>query len=70
MPKAEEFNNYGFGVAAIEAIAAALNHDIGGYGGCKPDKTGEPCEEEHFYPHAESALRGLACIRTSWSSTG
>jgi predicted HD phosphohydrolase len=69
--KASDFNHHGFGVEAIEAIAAALNHDIGGCGNCNPDRTGEPCEDDHFYPFAESALRGLASTdRTKWSSTG
>jgi hypothetical protein len=60
--RADEFNHHGFGVSAIEHIAAALNHDIGGCGDCDPDATGEPCVDEHFYPFAESALRGLRAL--------
>jgi len=61
---ASEFDNYGFGVEAIKAIAESLNKDIGNCGFCNPDETGEPCDETHFYPYAESALRALDALRS------
>jgi hypothetical protein len=60
--RAGEFNDHGFGSSSVEAVAAALSHDIGGCGDCDPGETGEPCPVSHFYPVAESALRGLSCV--------
>lgn len=62
--RAGEFNDHGFGVAAVEAVAAALSHDLGGCGYCDPGETGESCPVDHHYPAAESALRGLSCVLT------
>lgn len=55
----DEFNHHGFGPRAVETVAAALYHDVGDCSGCGPD---DLCEVEHFYPHAESALRGLEAV--------
>lgn len=55
------YNDHGFGVEAIEAIAGAL-HKLTGSCGCEAAGDEEPggCRYEHFFAHAEEALRVLS----------
>jgi hypothetical protein len=52
-----EFKHWGFGQSALEVVASTLRHDLAS---CGRDGEGGQCGDEHFYPHAEAALRGLA----------